>query len=123
MDSPNKGNNHSLYNIYFAADTIPQLPGGFIPVLGRGHCGKLTDRYTESIAFEQEMDRDNAKKKTRKRQQEPSKPGNRFNPLHVDDISDVDDNNFDNDTTLDDLSSSSDDSEIEEITNKEVRDL
>jgi hypothetical protein len=95
-------------------------------VLGRGRRTKQTGRFTESIAFEQEMDGDGNAKKTRKRQQKPStqkSSGNRFNPLQVHNDSDADDDDFEGDATSSNSSSDSDDSEIQEITNEEVRDL
>jgi hypothetical protein len=83
------------------------------------------DRFTDSIVFEQEMDaHEKRKKKTRKPPQKPAKSGtrNHFKPLDVDNISDVDDGDFNDNTTSADSSADSDSSEIEEITNEEVRD-
>jgi hypothetical protein len=77
----------------------------------------------ELIAFEQEMDDDGhnpRRRKTRKQWKKSSKSGNSSIPLDVDNTLDADDDNFDND---DDSFSSLDNSEIEEITNEEVRNL
>jgi hypothetical protein len=69
MDPPDEGKYCLAYNIY-SAHPNPQLSEGFTPVLGRGHRAKQTDRFTNSIVFEREMDANKKReKKTRKPRQ------------------------------------------------------